>query len=238
MTATVFKTLDFSKKRKVFVVGDLHGEFAKLVVALFFQGFDPELDVVICVGDLVDRGPASEAFEYYIAQPWFFWSLGNHDLQPREFLLGYEDADNVSHNGGDWFLAKSPSEQERLATVLEDAPIALEVITPGGHRIGIAHADIHTRWDVLAEQCADPAQERYLVNLITGSRETIRSIQNNPDLDPAQVRVHGIDHVFHGHTPISEPLTFANRTFIDTMVTDQDNLTVLDVDMWLKQANG
>jgi serine/threonine protein phosphatase 1 len=236
MTTTIFKVLDLSDKRRVFAVGDLHGEFAQFNTILVSLGFDPELDAVICVGDLVDRGPNSEWFELYINQPWFHWTLGNHDLQPREFLLGYESADNVSHNGGDWFLAKTPAIQERLASLLENAPLALEVITPGGHRVGIAHADMHNRWDMLALQCTDPTLERYLVNLITGSRETIRAIQNNPDLDPEQIRVHGIDHVFHGHTPIEQPLTFANRTFIDTMVTDQASLTVLDIDQWLTKG--
>jgi serine/threonine protein phosphatase 1 len=42
------------------IVGDIHGCFARLQVALDELGFDPERDRLFSVGDLVDRGPDSE----------------------------------------------------------------------------------------------------------------------------------------------------------------------------------
>jgi serine/threonine protein phosphatase 1 len=234
----VFEKLDFFSKRRVFVCGDLHGEYQKLEEALFDVGFDTSQDVLISVGDLVDRGSDSEVFEHYIKQPWFYRVVGNHDDQPREYLLGYESKENVEHNGGKWFLDKSREEQERIASLLEDAPIALEVITPGGHTIGITHADTGSRWDHLAEQCRDPGLERQLVNRLTGSREVIRTVQY--DLKQGvtefsnEFRVWGIDHVFHGHTPVDDILTVTNRTWIDTGAFDpKGKLTVLDVDHFL-----
>ena len=44
-----------------FAVGDIHGAFADLRRALDAIGFDEHRDRLFSVGDLVDRGPESEA---------------------------------------------------------------------------------------------------------------------------------------------------------------------------------
>ena len=231
----LFETLDCSAYRKVFVVGDIHGEFRKLAEQLIDVGFKPKEDILISLGDLVDRGPLSEHFESFIAKPWFRRVLGNHDLQPREYLLGYESAENVSLNGGDWFLNKPREEQERIANLLEDAPLALEVITPGGKRVGITHADVYRFWAWLSgADLYDHDLERSIVNTLTGNRNFINVVLRCPDVDPDRIKVLGIDHVFHGHTPVDKPLTVANRTWIDTDKGEEGGgLSVIDVDEWI-----
>ena len=191
MPHPLYEILDCSHNRKVFVVGDIHGEYRKLDAALDQVGFDGETDVLLSVGDLVDRGPCSEEFETYIGKPWFHRVRGNHDDQPREYLLGYESTKAVAGNGGQWLLDKPREEIERLATVLEDAPLLLTVTTPAGHRVGLAHADIGGHWDWMEGQCQDPDLERYLVNLITASRVTIHNVQTNPNVTLAEVKVRG-----------------------------------------------
>lgn len=42
-----------------FAVGDIHGHFVRLEVALAAVKFSPEKDRLFSVGDLVDRGPES-----------------------------------------------------------------------------------------------------------------------------------------------------------------------------------
>ena len=42
-----------------FAVGDIHGCFTALQIALDAIGFSPETDRLFCAGDLVDRGPGS-----------------------------------------------------------------------------------------------------------------------------------------------------------------------------------
>ncbi|MCA4078770.1 metallophosphoesterase, partial [Pseudomonas kurunegalensis] len=44
-----------------FAVGDIHGHFTRLQAALDSAGFDPAIDRLFSVGDLVDRGPDSLA---------------------------------------------------------------------------------------------------------------------------------------------------------------------------------
>lgn len=235
MAHPLFQKLDCSQYRKAYVVGDIHGEFRELNYALLDVGFKPKTDILISIGDLVDRGPLSEEFESFIARPCVKRIVGNHDLQPREYLLGYETAESVSSNGGDWFLAKTKEEQERLASLLEDAPLVLEVLTPGGKRVGITHADMHDDWNLLVDQCHDVSKERYLINLLTGSRHIISKILNDIPWDYVEgLKVAGIDHVFHGHTPVDEPLTYANRTWIDTDKGSEGGyLSVIDIDDWI-----
>lgn len=60
-------------------VGDIHGHFQRLQQCLDAVGFDPAVDRLFSVGDLVDRGPHSEAALDWLAQPWFHAVQGNHE---------------------------------------------------------------------------------------------------------------------------------------------------------------
>jgi serine/threonine protein phosphatase 1 len=48
-----------SEKQRVFICGDLHGEYEFFMRCLQDLGFNTEIDVLVCTGDLVDRGPES-----------------------------------------------------------------------------------------------------------------------------------------------------------------------------------
>jgi len=231
-----YEVIDCSKYRKAFVVGDIHGEFLKFDRALYDAGFNPSTDVVISVGDIIDRGPRSQDFEYYLAKPWFKRVLGTHEDQVGEYLKGYETRENVIANGGAWYVDKPRGEIERIAALLEYAPLAMEVITPGGKRVGITHADLQGHWDSMQVDLKDPELERAMLNMLVNSRDTIGYIRLTKDAHPESVHVRGIDHVFHGHTPVDQPFTFANRTWIDTDRGDEGGqLTVLDIDAFLNE---
>ena len=50
-----------------FGVGDIHGYFTKLQAALDAIGFNPAVDRLFSVGDLVDRGPESAEVDTWLA---------------------------------------------------------------------------------------------------------------------------------------------------------------------------
>lgn len=52
----MYQKIDCSEYRNVFVIGDLHGCYDILMKALKEEGFDRSKDLVVCVGDLIDRG--------------------------------------------------------------------------------------------------------------------------------------------------------------------------------------
>lgn len=72
------KRLAANSAGRDFVVGDLHGQYDLLMGELDRAGFDRDTDRLICVGDLVDRGPQSVECLSLLREPWFFAVLGNH----------------------------------------------------------------------------------------------------------------------------------------------------------------
>ena len=59
-----------------YVVGDIHGHVTQLLNNLEDIGFNKGCDRLICVGDLIDRGPESiEAIEL-LDEPWFYAVMG------------------------------------------------------------------------------------------------------------------------------------------------------------------
>lgn len=69
-------------------VGDIHGHFGRLVMCLEQAGFDPAVDRLFSVGDLVDRGPYSEAALQWLDRPWFHAVQGNHEALAITYLRG------------------------------------------------------------------------------------------------------------------------------------------------------
>src|SRR6201988_5300548 len=65
------------------VVGDLHGCYDELIELLEKIGISDD-DRVICVGDLITKGPKSrEVLELFMTDERFSTVIGNHDLALR-----------------------------------------------------------------------------------------------------------------------------------------------------------
>ncbi len=68
---------------RTIVVGDIHGCYDELIEMLESVGFGQD-DRVVCVGDLVTKGPKSrEVLELFMTDPRFRTVIGNHDLALR-----------------------------------------------------------------------------------------------------------------------------------------------------------
>lgn len=99
-----------NERGRDFAVGDVHGHFSRLQASLDQLGFDPGRDRLFSVGDLVDRGPESEAALEWLAQPWFHAVQGNHeDYAIRHVRTGQVDVMNWRGYGGGWFLDLPPA---------------------------------------------------------------------------------------------------------------------------------
>ena len=65
--------------KRTIVIGDIHGCYDELILLLKKLNFT-DADELICVGDLVDRGPKSqEVVEFFLKTPNAFSLLGNHE---------------------------------------------------------------------------------------------------------------------------------------------------------------
>lgn len=73
------KHFDANTLGRDFAVGDLHGCKDALEQLLTHVNFDPSVDRLFSVGDLVDRGPDSWGCIALLEEPWFHAVLGNHE---------------------------------------------------------------------------------------------------------------------------------------------------------------
>lgn len=205
-----FAHFDINAKGRDFAVGDIHGHFTRLQSALDEAGFDPAVDRLFSVGDLVDRGPESLQALEWLAQPWFFAVQGNHEAlaiahaqrKPLDYRM-------YLSSGGAWFLELAPEAQQHCAAYFAQMPIALEVETTQG-LIGLVHADCPLpTWDMLRATLKGHMPERgRLQESCQWSRERLqlRDYSGIPDLRALIV----------GHTPLPDPEILGNVFHIDT----------------------
>lgn len=196
-----------------FVVGDIHGCFDRLQVALDRIGFNGSRDRLFSVGDLVDRGPDSLAAMDWLDQSWFHAVRGNHEQMAINFAVGHNHAFHYERNGGRWFIDLDDQQQFRIAQRFKELPLGIEVETAIG-TFGIVHAEVPASdWRRLREP-NKAAQEVAL-----WARERIE--------DGDTSRVEGIDRVYVGHTPLQRPVQLGNVHYIDTGAVFGGQITIV-----------
>lgn len=197
-----------------YVVGDIHGKFDLLEEALREVNFNRETDRLFSVGDLVDRGPDSEACLLYLDQPWFHAVRGNHEQMAIEFNEGKWGIQSYCDNGGLWFFRATTEERKRFIDAFENMPYAFEVETEKG-RVGIVHAEVpDDDWETITTY---PLSE--IADTLIWSRAKYRARNTT--------HVKNIDRVLVGHTVVKEPIALGNVWYIDTGAVFYDNLTIV-----------
>ncbi len=78
------------------MVGDIHGHFKFLTMALDKLDFNTELDRIFSVGDLIDRGPDSIDVLNWLEKPWFHAVRGNHEQMLIDCISGHGDIPDIS----------------------------------------------------------------------------------------------------------------------------------------------
>jgi serine/threonine protein phosphatase 1 len=209
---------------KDLVVGDIHGSFSRLQAVLDAAGFNPEVDRLFSVGDLVDRGPECEQVLEWLDKPWFHAVRGNHD----DYVVRYQtcDRDNWMENGGAWFQGLPSDMQAELCAQMAELPIAIEVMTAHG-MVGIVHAECpFSDWEVLTAALAADLphkQKRAIVGACLWSRERITKMDES--------RVAGVLAVVVGHTVVVTPAALGNTIYIDTGgCREAGRFTLLELD--------
>lgn len=212
-----------------FVVGDVHGCFQLLDQRLNDIGFDRNCDRLFSVGDLVDRGPASEEAIDWIAQPWFHAVRGNHEQMAIGVAAGRHDLSNYLANGGEWFLVLPDERKQLIANVFDTLPYAIEVDTSHG-RVGIVHADIiGESWDsFIADLETAPSnnQRRRITETCLWSRARITAAQSGYPT----TRINDVHALIVGHTPLKVDTWLENVHYIDTGAFHNGVLTIVQID--------
>ena len=205
-----------------FAVGDIHGHFTRLQTALDAAGFDPAVDRLFSVGDLVDRGPECEDVIKWLNKPWFHPVRGNHD----DYVCRFDTCDigNWMYNGGTWFVGMPLNEQQNYQVMFQDLPIAIEVETAQG-LIGIVHADCpFPSWGQLRTELESPESNKQLKQVQNSCMWSRSRIQ---DGDASGVA--GIRAMVVGHTPLRQPAVLGNVYHIDTGGWMDGHFTLLNL---------
>jgi serine/threonine protein phosphatase 1 len=206
----MIQRLDINEVGRDFAVGDIHGCYTALQKALDAIGFDPDVDRLFSVGDLVDRGSESHEVLDWLDQPWFHAVCGNHDLLAWRRALGlpFPEVEHLFH-GGEWLDDLDSDELNRIGQRLAALPLALEVQTPNGP-IGLVHADCpFDDW-----QHMHTIDLKGLAHMSSTAGRCIWS-SDRYDLRYTGV-VKNILAVVHGHRTIPVMAKLGNVFFIDT----------------------
>jgi serine/threonine protein phosphatase 1 len=156
-TAALLEVYEMPITGSLYVVGDLHGCYDLLMYTLAENQFDFEHDMLISVGDLVDRGVQNRQCADLILQPWFKAVRGNHEQLCIKGLTDPEmqDIHRRAGSGGEWFYHLSAQEQQRLIGLFQQLPLVLEV-NYGHKKYGFVHADISfADWDSFKQAIMD-----------------------------------------------------------------------------------
>ncbi|MGA3800553.1 metallophosphoesterase [Pseudomonas fluorescens] len=209
-----------------FAVGDIHGHFTRLQTALDKVCFEPSVDRLFSVGDLIDRGPESlDVDEWLLRKPWFHAVRGNHEQMAIDSHAAGRVSDECSMhfiNGGDWFYGLSSIEQGCYASILQDLPLVIEVETAQG-LIGIVHADVpRGSWgEMISALSGSEFEADHVAAMLLWSRRRITE-ENQSGVD-------GVRAVIVGHTALSQPVVLGNVYHIDTAGWKHGHFTLLDL---------
>lgn len=228
---TLTKVIDGSDFSAIYVVGDLHGCYSLLMQELEKVHFNFEKDLLICTGDLVDRGNENLECVSLVSQPWFYCVRGNHE---EMCIKGRDDAwiqDMHAQNGGEWFYLLSTEKQDELSEIFSALPLAIE-LNLKHKKIGILHADIALNdWNVFKKKIAKGE------NRIPG----LTSAYTNALWGRGRIRNHSyrygtvknIDEIYLGHTIVKNHTQIDNCHYIDVGSSYTQKLCVIKI----KNAN-
>ena len=147
----VIKILVNQNYNSVYIVGDLHGSYSLLMQELHLKNFDFDNDLLVCTGDIIDRGTENLECISLLDQKWFLTVRGNHE---EMCIRGQHDPkmkDMHARNGGAWFYRQFQKTRQRIIGRLAKLPLVIEVELKD-KKIGIVHADIDIHdWNAFKE---------------------------------------------------------------------------------------
>lgn len=218
--------LDVRDDQRLFFVTDIHGCILSMDVALDMCGFKVCQDVVVCAGDLIDRGPHNlkTAFRFINDKTGSYYSvIGNHD----QFAIK-QDWENWFSNGGKWIIDEgfTHDEMAEFGQSLAKLPYLITV-NYHGRSIGVVHAAVPydcESWDQLVQSVE--SENWSVINSMIWDRDFVE-YWDNPHYK--NKIVYGVDFTVHGHTIIPRANFLSNRLHLDTGLVRGKALSLAEV---------
>ncbi|WP_130835220.1 metallophosphoesterase [[Erwinia] mediterraneensis] len=212
-----YQYLNGENWQHIWIVGDLHGCRSQLDALMQRHNFDKQQDLLVAVGDLIDRGPDSPGCLQLLEEPWFRSVRGNHEEMALDALAGQESM-LWAMNGGEWFWqlrgASLVSARHALKRC-QEMPLIIH-LQLSDRIVVVAHADYpsdHYAWGQDVDWREVVWNRARLNRYQRGDRESIT----------------GADAFYFGHTPLQQPLDVANLHYIDTGAVFGNRLTMVQV---------
>lgn len=182
---------------RTIVIGDLHGCYDELLDLLDKVGFGSE-DRLICVGDLITKGPKNrEVLDRFMSDPQFAAVIGNHDLALRRRWNGEKFKLKPSQKPTHKELKK---DKERYVPFLNQLPFTIDL---GTHLV--VHAGLRPGLELYSQTTEDMTELRSL-------GEDRASRKGPPWYDVYD----GEKVVLFGHWPATEPRRGKKAIGLDT----------------------
>lgn len=202
------ETIDLTDRRNIYFVGDVHGDWKALCFLLESLKFNYR-DAIICVGDLIDRGPHNlEVVNFFLNTPNAWAVRGNHEDMLIQGALHGQQNQLASHlcNGGEWILDMPQVTIEGFAKLLEDnLPVALR-FRHENTTFGVTHAEMPVDdWEMFEK------------HHIKSGRIQQRAMWGRGNIKGKGYKhIKGIDFTIHGHSVRKDVTTIGNQWWIDT----------------------
>ena len=211
----MYQKIEGKNWRHVWVVSDIHGCYQWLMDALKRRHFNPYEDLLISVGDIIDRGPDCVKCLQLMDEKWFRAVRGNHEQMALDAIENNDFALWMS-NGGIWFSALEDKRSAlRLLNACRDLPHIIEITCANGLNV-IAHADY-------------PAAE-YVWNKPVSAQRVLWDRDRLMGFMVGKGQgIQGADHFWFGHTPLDKRYDFNNLHYIDTGAVFDGFLTLVQL---------
>ena len=215
---SIYQRINGDAWRNVWVVGDLHGCYTNLMNRLDAVGFEADKDLLISVGDLVDRGNENVECLDLINQPWFRAVRGNHEQMMLDAVLGSGSILHWMQNGGTWFYNLDADQQILVRSLVHKAeklPLTIE-LEKGGKKFVICHADY-------------PSDEYEFGKLVDAEQVIWNRERISWSMDGEAKEIKNADLFIFGHTPAMNPMRYSNQVYIDTGAVFTGHLTLINI---------
>lgn len=207
-----------------FVIGDIHGNYRPLMELFEKAGFDYEDDVLIGLGDLVDRGPEPvKVVDELMKLRNFINILGNHDSWCLEYLKKGTKAADWIYQGGLATIKDYEKHPKAIERQLGFFSSALLYYIDYGNRLFV-HAGFD-RFRPFSLQKNDKLT-------LLGDRSLYRIAMEYHDEGKI---FEEFSEIFIGHSPtqlifLDKPTKLANLWMMDTGAGHRRLLSLMDLD--------
>lgn len=138
--------------RRILAIGDIHGHFEKFHSAYAKMHFEPADDLLVFLGDYIDRGPSvRRTLEFVMklaVETTVVLLRGNHEQMMLDYFFGGATGESWLMNGGKETMAEllawekeSPGAVARVLAFLRGLPLS-HSIEQDGQRYFFAHAGV------------------------------------------------------------------------------------------------